>query len=133
MTCVTARPAVIVIVGLGAWLAVTVRVAALLVTEPPALVTTTRNMAPLSVVWTLLRVSVEEVAPLMLAKAPPGRRSVAIRLISGRITASPSGPAKSAPVGSCSVTSGGRAARDTDGMYGGLVSTTSKRRSPGSS
>ena len=44
------------IVAVGTWLAMTVSVAAWLVTLPTALVTVTRNCAPLSADWALLSV-----------------------------------------------------------------------------
>jgi len=54
-----------VIVATGGWQVVTVRVAALLVVDPALLVTTTRNLAPLSVA-AAVKLKLGEVAPAML-------------------------------------------------------------------
>src|ERR1051325_1372276 len=56
-----------VMVTVGGMFAVTVNVAALLVAEPTALVTTARKVAPLSVVATDAMVKLAAVAPAMLA------------------------------------------------------------------
>ena len=53
---------------------------------------------------------------------PPGRSSAAARTASGRITASPSAPPKTAAAGSCATSGGTRALR---GTYGGLHRTRS--------